>query len=564
MIRANHWIGSLALALVAASIVVRPTLSAAQNEASPPSGSQLELLEVPQPDLTGVDPPAQEQIHTSQAALAATVAQADASRAQRAEAFGSLGQIYQAYGFDDAALACYTNAARLDSQPFRWSYYAGYLEQRDGDSEAAERDYQHALSLKPSNGPALLRLGSLELTLDHPDQAEQWFTKAMAQRNPPAAALAGLGKVALLKRQYRVALKYFNDALSREPKASSIHYQLAMAYRGLGDLPHMQEQLQARGDVEPIIQDPLLDEINVLKQGKVGLLERGSAAMRESRFADAIAAYRQMVRLDPSDPIAYKYLGIALARSGKPDEALEQYAQALQLDRSNATVHYNMGILLIETRKEEQAIAHFQEALQLDPGLVAAHFQLANLFMREKKDADAEREYGIVVSLEPQNGFARLMQAMAAVHAGAYAQARPLLEEAATAFPQDASIANALARLLAAAPDPAVRDENRALRIIQTLVNNQQGDAFEDGITLAMALAAVGRFQEAAGYQQAIIGQLESSRHYDLARPLRQDLARYQQGKTCRAPWASGDPIFTPVPSRAQLSMEAKTMAAHP
>ena len=551
-------------AVITASMVVDSDFSAAQNAPARAASGQVDLEEVPQPDLTGVDPAVREQIRAAQAALAAALEHVDVSRARRAQAFGNLGQIYQAYGLDSAALGCYTNASRLDPQSFRWSYYAGYLGQEYGDAETAERDYQHALTLKPNNSPALLRLGALELTLDRPDAARQYFTKAATLRNPSAPALAGLGKVALVEHQYSVALKYFTQALAREPQASSIHYQLAMAYRGLGDLAHMQQQLQARGNVEPAIQDPLLDEIDVLKQGKFGLLERGNMAMSESRFADAVNTYRQMVRLDPSDPIVYKYLGVALARSGQPDAALKEYAHALELDPTNATVHYNIGVLLIEAKKEEQAVAHFQQALQLDPGLVAAHFQLANLFMRKREDASAEREYGIVVSLEPQNAFARLMQAMAAVHAGSYARARALLEEAYVAYPRDADIASALARLLAATPDPAVRDQSRGLRIVETLVNNQQGDPLEVGITFAIALAAAGRFQEAAGYQEAIIKQLEASRQYDLARPLRQDLARYQQGKTCRVPWASDDPIFTPALSKAQLATEAKTMDASP
>lgn len=540
--------------------------AAAQTLSRRQPDGHVDLLEVPQPELARVDPPVQEQIRAAQAALAATMAKPDATSAQRAEAFGTLGQIYQAYDFSDAALACYENASRLDAQSFRWPYYAGYLHQRNGDSDAAVRDYQRALTLKPDNTCGMLRLANMELTSNQVDLAKSWFMKAMAQRDHSAAAMTGLGKIALAEHQYREALKYFTQALAKEPKASSIHYQLAMAYRGLGDLPLMQEQLQARGDVEPTIQDPLLDEISVLKQGKVGLLERGATAMRENRFADAVATYRQMIRLDPSDPIAYKYLGVSLARSGKRDEALEQYAQALELDPNNATVHYNMGILLTETGKEEFAIPHFREALQLDPGLGAAHFQLANLLMRQGKPAEAGQEYGVVVSLEPQNGFARLMQAMAAVHAGAYKQARSLLEEATLALPRDPDIANALARLMAAAPDPAVRDERRGLRIIEALVQSQQGDGLEEGITLAMALAAVGRFQEAAGYQQAIIQQLEESRRADLARLLRQNLARYEQGKTCRMPWASNDPIFTPVPSKLQLQFpfETKTMAARP
>ena len=564
MIRARYAMVVTLFAGIAASIAMNSDFSAAQNAPTRAASGQVDMLEVPQPDLTGVDPFVQEQIRASQTALAATLAHADASRARRAEAFGNLGQIYQAYGFEDAALSCYANAARLDPESFRWFYYSGYLRQTNGDTEAAVSDYQHALALQPTNNRALLRLGNVELTLDHLDAASQWFTKAMAQRDSSAAALIGLGKVALREHQYAAALKYFTEALTREPQASSIHYQLAMTYRGLGDLARMQEQLQARGDVEPTIQDPLLDEINVLKQGKFGLLERAGTAMRDNRFADALTAYRQMVSLDPSDPITYKYMGLALARSGKPDEALKEYAHSLDLDPNNATVHYDIGVLLIETKKEAEAISHFQRALNLDPGLVAAHFQLANLLMRERKDADAEHEYGVVAALEPQNGLARLMQAMAAVHSGSYARARALLEDAAAAFPTDADIANSLARLLAAAPDRAVRDQSRALSIVQNLVNNQQGDALEVGITLAMALAAAGRFHEAAGYQQAIIQQLESSRQFDLARVLRPNLARYQQGKTCQVPWAGDDPIFAPVPSEVPLPVEPKAMATRP
>ena len=575
----SHWTVVILLAAAATIAAVNSPAAAQEAAAQQAPGKspdrKVDLLEVPPPELAGVDQPVQQQIRAAQTALAATLARSNSSNREKATAFGSLGEIYQAYGFDDAALASYQNAAKLDPRSFRWEYYAGYLHQRNGDTDSALRQYQRASAVQPNNTTAMLRLGDLELSANHLDSAKSWFLKSMSvkptvvksttQPNPPsAAALTGLGKIALIEHRYPAALKYFKDALAREPKASSIHYQLAMTYRALGDPRQMQENLQARGDVEPTIQDPLLDEIALLKQGKVGLLERGSAAVHEKRFADAIASYRQLVHLYPTDPIAYMYLGVALAKAGKNSEALQQYAHASQLDPNNAPVHYNMGILLIDTGKEDLAITQFQEAIRVDPGLAASHFQLANLLMREKKDEEAGREYGTVASLEPQNGFARLMQAMASVHAGAYAQARSLLEEASLALPNDPDIANALARLLAAAPDPAVRDESRALRIIQTLVQNQQGDGFEEGVTLAMALASAGQFQEAAETQRAIIRQLEELRKPDLARLLSQNLDLYEHGKPCRKPWASDDPVFTPVPSKLQLSFETKTMSAHP
>jgi len=552
----------LAIALVAARVSAGSDVCAAQTA---PSGSanSPDLIEVPQPDLAGVDAPVKDQIRAAQTALAAVLAQSDAPRVRLTAAFGTLGQTYQAYGFDDAAVACYTNASRLDSQAFQWFYLSGYLRHKNGDSEEAERDYQRALALNPNYSAVLLRLGAVELRLNHPDAAQDSFTKAMALRRS-SAALTGLGKVALTEHHYSTAVKDFSEALASEPKASSIHYQLALAYRGLGDLAHAQQQLQARGETEPDIQDPLLDRISLLKQGRLSLVQRGGAAMRESRFADAVSAYEQLVRLDPSDPLAYEYLGVALSRQGKRDEALKEYAQALRLDPSSASAHYDIAILLIQERREEDAIVHLRQAVQLDPEHVMAHFQLANLLMRRGKDADAEKEYEAVVALDPRNGFARLMQAMAAVHTGSYARARALLEDAAAALPGDPDIADALARVLAAAPDPAVRDPERSLSILETLVRHQQGNPLEVGITLAMALAAAGQYQQATAYQQAIIDQLEASRQDALARLLRPNLIRYQQGKTCQVPWSSDDPIFTPIPGKVELSSDVDTTEAHP
>jgi tetratricopeptide (TPR) repeat protein len=563
MIRALFPIILILVAVSATADAGNLASQAAEKPSARPAIRHIDLLTVPQPDVASVDKTVQEQIHAAQNALNAVLAKPDASNVEKAKTFGSLGQIYQAYSFDDAALACYENAARLEPQSFRWNYYSGYLHQASGNTDSAVHDYQRALTIKRDDRSTMLRLGNLELTANQLELAKSWFSKAADQQSPSAAALLGLGKVALIERQYPAARKYFSEALAREPQASSIHYQLAMAYRGLGEVERMQEQLKLRGNVEPTIQDPLLDEIALLKLGKVGLLERGSTAIRENRFADAVACYRELVSLDPSDAIAYKYLGVALAKSGNREEALQQYNHALQLNPNNPTVHYNLGILLFESGKEEAAISHFREAVRLDPGSVAAHFQLANLLMRRGKD-DAGREYQTVVSLDPQNAFARLMQAMAAVHSGNYAQARSLLEDAAAAFPKDADIGNALARVLAAAPDPAVRDESRGLTIIEGLVQNQQGDSFEEGITLAMALAATGRFKQAVTYQEAIIQQLEQSGRSDLARPLHQILDSYQHEKPWRQPWQKDDPVFTPVPGTLELSTEQGPMTARP
>jgi len=73
------------------------------------------------------------------------------------------------------------------------------------------------------------------------------------------------------------------------------------------------------------------------------------------------------------------------------------------------------------------------------------------------------------------------MQPMALIHAGDYSEARRILEQAATAFPSDPDIANVLARLLAAAPDPALRDPQHTLRMVQSLVQHVRSGSEQMG-----------------------------------------------------------------------------------
>ena len=67
------------------------------------------------------------------------------------------------------------------------------------------------------------------------DAAEPPLTKALALQPREAAVLYRLGRVNLEAKDYAAAAKHLEAALDLRPGSSSIHYPLALAYRGLGD-----------------------------------------------------------------------------------------------------------------------------------------------------------------------------------------------------------------------------------------------------------------------------------------------------------------------------------------
>jgi len=91
--------------------------------------------------------------------------------------------------------------------------------------------------------------------------------------------------------------------------------------------------------------------------------------------------------------------------------------------------------------------------------------------------------------------------------------------------PQDGRLALQLARLLAAAPDSAIRDGATALRLAEQLFSREQSLAH--GETLAMALAEVGRFQQAAELQQSLIDAVRAQGRDELMPALQAALEDY-------------------------------------
>jgi hypothetical protein len=152
------------------------------------------------------------------------------------------------------------------------------------------------------------------------------------------------------------------------------------------------------------------------------------------------------------------------------------------------------------------------------------------------------------------------MEVMALIRIRDYSKARSELEVGLLALPHDTDLATALARLLAACPDPSIRDGVHALTIIQRIVSDQKSLDLEQGQTLAMAFAAGGQFQRAAQLQNTMISQLERDGRLDLARLLRANLTLYESHKPCLTPWRDDDPVFSPVPGRMGLTTEVSAL----
>lgn len=510
-------------------------------------GDSSSLQAVPSPDLNAMDPEVQRQIREAQSG----VARKDLNEKELAGAYGRLGEIYQAYGLNDAAIACYDNAHALQPEEFKWPYYLGYLLQTKGDLQQALSNYRAALQLRAGDEITIHRMASANLSLNQLDEAERLYQQELSRDAKSVAALDGLGRVALERRQFEKAIDYLSQALTIDPQAAYLHYPLGMAYRGEGNLEKAQEELGQHGPAAPELTDRYLGEVQEIRVGKADLWTKASQQMAANNLSEAIASYRKLVESNGQDATARTYLGTALARAGKTQEAVQQFTEALRISPNNAETHYCLGVVLAILDNDEQAIVHFRATIERDPQFPEVHFQLANVLMRTRRYDEAASEYKRAVESDSRNTFAAVMQAMALVRLERYKEARSVLEQAHAAAPSNFDVNNALARLLAAAPDSSIRDGQRALELMQQVIKSEGSLDSEQAETAAMALAEAGQFEKAAGIQRSVIESVEGESPGAKVDNLRETLAHYEHGETCRAPWRDDDPIFFPTPQKS-------------
>jgi tetratricopeptide (TPR) repeat protein len=520
--------------------------SESPTTAAPTSPTGQALRPVTLPDISSAAPSVQTQLRDGYAALETKIKSAGISSGELSAAYGEMGKLLMATEYLDTAEVCFLNAQELAPAEMRWPYYLGHVYRfRNQPAKAAEY-FQQAISLKPADVAALVWLGDMHLAQSQPDAAAPPLEKALSIEPRSPGALYGLGRVALARRDYAQAVKHLEAALALAPEASRVRYPLAMAYRGLGNRQQAEAHLKRRGEAELTSPDPLMEEVAALLQNAAAYEVRGSEALDKRDWAEAVKQLRKAIELAPNNAFSRLNLGTALYLNGDSRGALEQFEAAVRLSPGFAKAHYGIGVLMEAEGRDDEAITRFSSAVQYEPANVEARVSLGDALRRNGKLEESMSQYEQVIKIDPGVSQARFGYAMALVRLRRYQEARDRLAEAMKVYPDQPGFAHAMARLLAAAPDDRVRDGKAALSIIEQLVKTQRSPTL--GETMAMTLAELGRYQEAASWQREAITAARSGGRSELVPGMTENLKLYERRQPCRAPWRDDDPVHYPRP----------------
>jgi tetratricopeptide (TPR) repeat protein len=122
-------------------------------------------------------------------------------------------------------------------------------------------------------------------------------------------------------------------------------------------------------------------------------------------IANTLEAQRRLAAERPNDPAVFNDLGNVLLLASQPAEAEAAYRKAIELDPDKTTALFNLGLLLQQRGELREALELYRRAVKVEPRHAWAHYQIGTLYETWGQDSRAIDSYAQAFALDPQLAF---------------------------------------------------------------------------------------------------------------------------------------------------------------
>jgi tetratricopeptide (TPR) repeat protein len=137
-------------------------------------------------------------------------------------------------------------------------------------------------------------------------------------------------------------------------------------------------------------------------------LEAGLRALKEERYAEAVALFEDVLAREPTlkTEVSRPYARALMGQAGtlaehSPGKAEALFLKAIKSDPKSVQAHFQLGHLYVKQKEYIKAIGVYQSVAKLDPQFPETYFNLAFIYAVQKEYAKAEEMYNRVVELAP-------------------------------------------------------------------------------------------------------------------------------------------------------------------
>ncbi len=306
-----------------------------------------------------------------------------------------------------------------------------------GRYEEAERAFAKVLQLQPGMAEVHANLGLIYFEERKFEEAVPALRQALKLKptlaktdNLLAMSLSELGRYkeavpglekclrrseeAEIKRMCGLELLRAYTGLKRDSKAVEMAMELNRLYPNDGEI--LYQTAKVYGNFAFLTMEKLAQ---VAPTSVWRHLAAAEAHESQGSYDQAIAEYREVLRLEPRRPGVHYRIGRALMgrfwqrhSQDDPPAAEKEFEQELQLDPGNANSAYELGEMRRKARQFDEAQQYFERALQHYPDFPEAQLGLAAVLLEKKMPDQAlvHAQRAVAVDAENEVAWYRLSQ----------------------------------------------------------------------------------------------------------------------------------------------------------
>jgi len=352
--------------------------------------------------------------------------------------YQALGALYAHTGRQSSAVSSFIKAADLEPGSEKMQYDAALESMVAGDFLTAEKYVARAIKLarrprRAMGGAArdkphryLVLKGFILLPLRRYAEARRLFRQVLATEQRDPGARAGLGHLAVVRRQYPEASRHLRVALAGGKELLSMY--------GARPKP---DSLRKPGRVYGWL---------CHRMASLGL---GWVAANQGRHGQAIGYFDGTLAHRPSDMLALLGKGNSLNALGKLDRAEALFSRLSAMYPDDPYVAAESALVQLNRRRLDRAEAGFKRAARLGHKKYTCPYEgLGLVYMRRGQLARAKKNFKRAISNNPDiefkkyNGLARIY-----IKEGRLKEARRLLKKSMGNYPHDDEARKLLASL---------------------------------------------------------------------------------------------------------------------
>jgi tetratricopeptide (TPR) repeat protein len=130
--------------------------------------------------------------------------------------------------------------------------------------------------------------------------------------------------------------------------------------------------------------------------------ELADILMARKEYREAAFSYKKLADQNPTNPVYWNKLGIALHQQSELSGALKFYQQAVKVNPKYADAQNNIGTIWYQRKKYGKAVRAYERAIKLRSDMAVLYSNLGYAYFGEKKYEESIASFRHALALDPQ------------------------------------------------------------------------------------------------------------------------------------------------------------------